>query len=135
MGKEAKHDDRISKLPDSILSHILLSLPIKDAVSTSILSTRWRHLYAYMLNLDVDFFLFWRSPPLTVKSFTNFMDKMLFVHTEGRIEHLRLNHITTISGINDSNVCGWVSAALRLAVPDPVTFPCLLLCFLPARRW
>ncbi|KAK8486682.1 hypothetical protein V6N13_134147 [Hibiscus sabdariffa] len=108
MGKE---DDRISKLPDSILSHILSSLPIKDAVSTSILSTRWRHLYAYMLNLDVDFRIFRYPPPLTVKSFTNFMDKMLFLHTEGRIEQFRLFNFK-ISGIDASRVCEWISAAL-----------------------
>ncbi|KAK8538462.1 hypothetical protein V6N13_134141 [Hibiscus sabdariffa] len=117
MCKKAKHDDRISKLPDSILNHILSSLPIKDAVSTSILSTRWRHLYVYMLNLDVDFRLFWRLPPPTLKSFMNFMDKQLFFHTEGRIEHLRLNHIN-ISGMNDSNVCEWISAALWRGVKE-----------------
>ncbi|KAK8643922.1 hypothetical protein V6N13_013199 [Hibiscus sabdariffa] len=53
-GKKARHDDRISNLFDFILCNILSSLPIKDAVSTSILSTRWRHLYAYM-ELDLAF--------------------------------------------------------------------------------
>ncbi|KAK8490650.1 hypothetical protein V6N13_134142 [Hibiscus sabdariffa] len=101
-GKKAKHDDRISNLSDSILSHILSSFPIKDAVSTSILSTRWRHLYAYMASLDVDFHLFRRSPGQTIVSFTNFMDKLLFFHTEGRIEQFRLNHINML-GINDSD--------------------------------
>ncbi|KAK8643914.1 hypothetical protein V6N13_013191 [Hibiscus sabdariffa] len=124
MCKKAKHDDSISKLPDSVPSHILSSLPIKDAVSTSILSTRWRHLYAYMLNLDVDFHLFRHLPPHTLKSFMNFMDKQLFFHTEGRIEHLRLNHIN-ISGMNDSNVCGWISAALWRGVKEiDLAFTC-----------
>ncbi|KAK8496071.1 hypothetical protein V6N13_124459 [Hibiscus sabdariffa] len=81
-GKKAKHDDRINNLSDSILSHILSSLPIKDAVSTSILSTKWRYLFVSMFNLDVDFHSFWRSPPHIVASFTNFMDKLLFFHTE-----------------------------------------------------
>ncbi|KAK8538459.1 hypothetical protein V6N13_134138 [Hibiscus sabdariffa] len=117
MGKKAKHDDRISKLPDSILSRVLSLLPIKDAVSTSILSTRWRHLYAYLPSLDVDFHLLRRSPPHTVVSFTNFMDKLLFLHTEGRIEQFQLHH-TNILGINDSDVLGWISAPLWRGVKE-----------------
>ncbi|KAK8486681.1 hypothetical protein V6N11_035005 [Hibiscus sabdariffa] len=117
MCKKAKHDDRISNLPDSVLSRILSSLPIKDAVSTSILSTRWRHLYAYMLNLDVDVHLFRHFPPRTLNSFMNFMYKQLFLHTEGRIEHFRLHHII-IPGMHDSNVCGWISAVLWRGVKE-----------------
>ncbi|GMI63727.1 hypothetical protein like AT2G42730 [Hibiscus trionum] len=109
--------DRISKLPDSILSRILSWLPIKDAVSTSILSTRWRYLFVSMLNLDVDLHIFRRSPPHTIKSFTNFVDKMLFVHTQGRIELFQLNYIN-VSGIDASRVCGWICAALWRGVKD-----------------
>ncbi|GMI63726.1 hypothetical protein like AT3G59200 [Hibiscus trionum] len=119
MGKKAKHDDddRISKLPDSVLSGILCRLPIKDAVSTSILSTRWRYLFVSMLNLDVDFRVFRRCPVRTIKSFTNFMDKLMFIHTEGRIEQFRLQYIA-ISGVDASRVCGWVSAALWRGVKE-----------------
>ncbi|KAK8643917.1 hypothetical protein V6N13_013194 [Hibiscus sabdariffa] len=117
MAKKAKLDDRISKLPDSILCRILLLLPIKDAVSTSIVSTRWRHLYAYMACLDVDFHLFRRSPSHTVVSFTNFLDKLLFFHTEGRIEQFRFNH-TNLSKVNDSHVLGWISAPLWRGVKE-----------------
>ncbi|KAE8723529.1 hypothetical protein F3Y22_tig00012370pilonHSYRG00134 [Hibiscus syriacus] len=115
MVKKAKHDDMISNLPDSILSLILSSLPIKNAVSTSILSTRWRYLSAALFNLDVDFRLFRRSPH--IKSFTTFMDKMLFFRSEGRIEQFRLYHIC-ISEIDDSRVFGWIFAALWLGVKE-----------------
>ncbi|XP_057956162.1 F-box/FBD/LRR-repeat protein At4g26340-like [Malania oleifera] len=47
-------DDRISRLPDSVLSHILSFVPTTDAVRTSVLSTRWKHLLASASNLHFD---------------------------------------------------------------------------------
>ncbi|KAK9733886.1 hypothetical protein RND81_04G098800 [Saponaria officinalis] len=37
--------DRISSLPDELLGHVLSFLPTRLAVTTSILSTRWRYLF------------------------------------------------------------------------------------------
>ena len=38
-------EDLISKLPDSLITQILLYLPIKDIVRTSSLSSRWKSLW------------------------------------------------------------------------------------------
>jgi len=44
--------DKISSLPDAILSHILSLIPTKEAVATSILSKRWIHLWKSVDNID-----------------------------------------------------------------------------------
>ena len=43
--------DRLSALPDCLLSLILSKLSIRDAIKCSVLSTRWRFLYTEMLDL------------------------------------------------------------------------------------
>ncbi|PNX99113.1 F-box/LRR-repeat protein, partial [Trifolium pratense] len=46
--------DRISELPDPILSHILSFIPTKLAATTSILSKRWKSVWHSVLTLDFD---------------------------------------------------------------------------------
>ncbi|XXG69542.1 hypothetical protein AAC387_Pa06g2384 [Persea americana] len=48
-------EDRISNLEDDILVHILSFSRAKDAVRTSILSTRWRYLWTLNPSLDFSF--------------------------------------------------------------------------------
>ncbi|PNX83517.1 F-box/LRR-repeat protein [Trifolium pratense] len=47
-------DDRISELPDDILSYILTMLSIKDLLKTSVLSKRWCKLWFLMRDLHFD---------------------------------------------------------------------------------
>ena len=49
-----KKRDRISNLPDLLVSHILSFLTIKEAVATSILSSSWKTLWTLVPNLRLD---------------------------------------------------------------------------------
>ncbi|XP_021807482.1 F-box/FBD/LRR-repeat protein At5g22700-like [Prunus avium] len=46
--------DRISQLPSDLLPRILSFLPIKDAVATSILSTKWHNIWTIVPVIDAD---------------------------------------------------------------------------------
>ncbi|CAH9118543.1 unnamed protein product [Cuscuta europaea] len=50
--------DRISRLPQDILDHILVSFPIQDIAKTAVLSTFWRDLWFTLPQLcfDLQFF-------------------------------------------------------------------------------
>lgn len=48
-------EDRISKLPDAILHHILSKIDFEQAVQTSILSRRWKNLWSSLPDLDFNF--------------------------------------------------------------------------------
>ncbi|XP_013633414.1 PREDICTED: putative F-box/FBD/LRR-repeat protein At1g22000 [Brassica oleracea var. oleracea] len=44
----SRQEDRISALPDDLLVRILLSIPTEEAVSTMILSKRWRFIWTML---------------------------------------------------------------------------------------
>ncbi|KAF3525540.1 hypothetical protein F2Q69_00051847 [Brassica cretica] len=46
--------DRLSSLPDCLIFHVLLNLPTKDVVQTSLLSPRWTNLWKHVPGLDLD---------------------------------------------------------------------------------
>ncbi|KAM7266240.1 hypothetical protein ACFE04_004137 [Oxalis oulophora] len=53
--RKTKAIDRISKLPDDLISKIIHLLPLKQAVSTCVLSTRWKDTWKKKNSVDFDF--------------------------------------------------------------------------------
>nr|XP_009762015.1 PREDICTED: F-box/FBD/LRR-repeat protein At1g13570-like isoform X2 [Nicotiana sylvestris] len=84
--------DVISNLPDNVIDVILMRLPCKDAVRTSILSKKWRYHWCRLTKLKLDESL-WKtkkdklSP--TVK-FTKIIYQILTLH-EGPINKFKLD--------------------------------------------
>lgn len=80
--------DRISGLCDELLVKILLLLPTKVAVSTSVLSKRWERLWMWMPKLEYDD-QFYNSEP-ECKKLRCFLVRSLPLHRAPVIESLRL---------------------------------------------
>ncbi|XP_054814217.1 putative F-box/FBD/LRR-repeat protein At4g03220 isoform X1 [Prosopis cineraria] len=82
--------DRLSDLPDALLHHILLLLPIKTIAQTSVLSKRWRSLWITYPDLD-----FTTLDSLLVSSIKH-LEPHLLTATQSRI-------INQVLSIRDKN--------------------------------
>ncbi|XP_062025214.1 F-box/FBD/LRR-repeat protein At1g13570-like isoform X1 [Rosa rugosa] len=80
--------DKISNLPSDVIDIILEHLSIKEAVRTSILSTKWRYKSAMLQNLTFDEQCVSTQNPLT---FANIVDQVLLLHI-GPIRKFKLSH-------------------------------------------
>ncbi|MBA0705583.1 hypothetical protein Golax_017768 [Gossypium laxum] len=106
--------DRISDLPDSILTHILSFLSTKEAVGTSILSSRWRYIFTLVPNLHFDLVddlchKNLESCILHIKSFISFFDKPLSLH-ETSLDRF---HLKCREMVHGPRVYSWISTAVR----------------------
>ena len=109
-------EDRISKLPDSILVHTLSFLETKYAVGTSILSSRWKHLWASTPDLRFYYSTRFGRDPLKEHhriSLMNFIDR-LFLFLD--LSSIQKFHLSFHPEIDKSRLNGWASVALRRPV-------------------
>lgn len=81
--------DGISALPDSLITQILLNLPTKDSVKTSVLSKRWRNLWLNVPGLELhsnDF------PSFSKAAIMNFTDRFLEFNRGTRLEKFKIKY-------------------------------------------
>ncbi|GLT76954.1 hypothetical protein SLA2020_485860 [Shorea laevis] len=103
-GRTRSDMDRISRLPDELLLCIISLLSMKDAVRTSILSTRWRHLYASVSNLDLRFLV-------DHVGFMDFVDRLFFLRKRCIIEKFHLCCSRSLP-LDPSRIEGWICAVM-----------------------
>ncbi|KAG7537794.1 Leucine-rich repeat 2, partial [Arabidopsis suecica] len=96
-------EDRISQLPEPLISEILCQLSTKDAVRTSVLSTRWRSLWQWVPELDLDSDTF-----SNFDAFVSFADRFFDSNKESWIRKLRI-HIPN-SSHSKSFPTRWIDA-------------------------
>ncbi|KAM6570524.1 hypothetical protein CsatB_018509 [Cannabis sativa] len=76
---EEDEEDRISKLPDAIIVHILSFLPTKDVVRTCLISNRWKLIWYLVPKLS-----FSNTESHFQEEFFNFVDKCLEHRERGK---------------------------------------------------
>nr|XP_011462759.1 PREDICTED: putative F-box/FBD/LRR-repeat protein At1g78760 [Fragaria vesca subsp. vesca] len=111
MASEAIRHDRISQLPDVVLSHILCFLPTRDAIQTTILCKRWNKLWISIPNLDLDYNVISRHV------FEKFVDGVLSLHASSNIQKFRLcsegNCYNNCGDEHLTRTSGWICKAMK----------------------
>ncbi|KAJ0435451.1 putative F-box domain, leucine-rich repeat domain superfamily, F-box-like domain superfamily [Helianthus annuus] len=108
----SKNVDRLSGLPDDIISHILSLMATKFAVRTSVLSKRWRYSWKLITNLDFNY-----TPTiLGVSSFVGFVDHVMELCKTRQLQSFRI-HFSSCS-VQNSKVSNWIDQAVRLNVHE-----------------
>ncbi|KAG7634969.1 FBD domain [Arabidopsis suecica] len=111
--------DIINCLPDNLLCQILSNLSTKEAALTSLLSKRWRYLFALVPNLDFDV-LPSLHPEVAMQdqdqtSFIDFVDRVLKLRGK---DHINKFSLKCGDGIEDEDAFPWILNTLRHGVSD-----------------
>ncbi|KAH9803229.1 putative FBD-associated F-box protein [Citrus sinensis] len=110
--------DRISSLTDSVLCNILSFLPTDNAVGTSILSSRWRHVWTSLHTLLFDATVCIRQgdfTDVTMERFEMFVISVVLRTEPSNVQKFSL-HSYRVSG--SSRLKEWVSSAVMRDVRE-----------------
>ncbi|KAK9074362.1 hypothetical protein SSX86_006960 [Deinandra increscens subsp. villosa] len=103
--------DRLSRLPEEILSHILSLMPTIYAVRTCILSKRWRYRWMFVTNLNLDDNHF---PSILLHNLAKIVDWVLEYSELFHVNLFRLHITNTV--VPKSCVSKWIDKAVGLKV-------------------
>ncbi|XP_024012879.1 F-box/LRR-repeat protein At3g60040 isoform X2 [Eutrema salsugineum] len=113
--------DAISLLPQEVLGDILSLLPTKLAASTSVLSKKWRNVFALVHNLDFDDSVLLRPEErneewdVIRESFRNFVDRTIAMQCGSPIKKFSLK-CQIVGDSEMAHVGRWISNAIERGV-------------------
>ncbi|XP_021758551.1 FBD-associated F-box protein At4g10400-like [Chenopodium quinoa] len=105
-------DDRISRLPDVLLSLILSFLSTKEAVATSTLSKRWESIWTKVPALNFSF-----NSSGSVHDFKAFVDRVLLCYDSSSLRLFKLSGLSK-KQIKDYHYHSWIKNILRRDVDE-----------------
>ncbi|KAL5730846.1 hypothetical protein ACHQM5_003635 [Ranunculus cassubicifolius] len=112
-GKEV--EDRISQFPDDILHQILSFFPTNFAISTCLLSTRWKNVWMGVSTLHFDDMQYFSNVSKNQIKFFNFVYKAFLIRDSNVVNKLILScEIPLQSSWLDK----WISCLLRRKIED-----------------
>lgn len=107
-------EDRLSDLPESILTDILSRLPTRDAVRTCVLSKQWEKKWTSIYNLEFKDVQFRGHGPSRKDRFSNFVDRVLMQCSSTTLQSFRLTCTSSPTDNYDPDrINSWISTALR----------------------
>ncbi|KAM1758867.1 hypothetical protein TB2_007764 [Malus domestica] len=122
MESNSKHEgvDRISKLPDALLCHILSFVPTIYAVWTTVLSKRWKKLWISVPNLNFDEEDFPETYRVDKNRIMNFINRTLSFHGSSDIQKFLLccRREQDFSAKDFSHIGRWIRTAVRRNVVE-----------------
>ncbi|CAA7056498.1 unnamed protein product [Microthlaspi erraticum] len=120
--KDTGSTDRISNLPEALICHILSFLPTEDSAWTSLLSRKWRYLFAYSPNLNFDASVKRFHPgtsrrvrTLILSVLTSFVDRVLVWRGDAAVNKFSLK---CGQGVDQERVNHWILNVLERGVSD-----------------
>lgn len=107
-------EDRLSNLPECVLTDILSRLPTRDAIQTCVLSKKWEFRWTSIYNLDFNDIYFRSRGRTTRERFSFFVDRILMHCRTTSLNNFSL-HCSSTSAINYDpyRIHTWLSAAFR----------------------